>query len=335
MRCRPVQGDDVTVSRIAFGALLICLAVVTAAAAGPEHVVKVQRIEDRKAVLATIASTDTTAARARIGGTIKSLTVDEGDRVKSGELLATVDDAKLPLKLAALEAQIASLDAEQALARIELDRAQKLRARGSGTQARLDQTRTNIRVVDSRLAAARAERGVVAAQMEEGSVLAPDSGRVLRVHVTKGAVVLPGEPVATIALDQYVIRLELPERHARHLKEGDRILVGARGLTKAGEGLRPGTIQQVYPELDNGRVIADAVAEGIGDFFVGERTRVYVATGSREAILIPAAYLSRRYGLTFVRVKGVGEIVVQTGESRGGEVEILSGLVAGDVLVAP
>lgn len=190
-------------------------------------------------------------------------------------------------------------------------------------------------MVDSRLAAARAERGVVAAQMEEGSMLAPDSGRVLRVHVTKGAVVLPGEPVATIALDQYVIRLELPERHARHLKEGDRILVGARGLTRAGEKLRPGTIQQVYPELDNGRVIADAVTEGIGDFFIGERTRVYVATGSREAILIPAAYLSRRYGLTFVRVKGVGEIVVQTGESRGGEVEILSGLAAGDVLVAP
>jgi RND family efflux transporter MFP subunit len=307
-------------------------------ASGPvlaDVTVEMRQVEDHKAVLATVASVDTTVARTRIGGTIEDLGVDEGDQVKQGEVLAKVDDPKLPLKLSALEAQIASLKSELELAEIELKRARQLRETGSGTQARLDQALSNRSVVSGQLASAEAERDVVAEQLAEGEVLAPNSGRVLRVYVTEGQVVLSGEQVVTIALDQYVIRLELPERHARFLREGDRVMVGARGLAVDTSELHPGTIRQVYPELESGRVIADVEAEGIGDFFVGERTRVFVSTGQREAIVVPRELLTHRHGLTFAHVRDVGDVVVQVGQEVGSEIEILSGLRPGDVLVAP
>ena len=54
---------------------------------------------------------------------------------------------------------------------------------------------------------------------------------------------------------------------------------------------------------------------GLGDYFVGERTRVYVATGTREALVLPAAYVYRRSGVNYVRLADGDEIVVQPGDA--------------------
>jgi multidrug efflux system membrane fusion protein len=80
-------------------------------------------------------------------------------------------------------------------------------------------------------------------------------------------------------------------------------------------------------------VIADVQTAGLGDYFVGERTLVYVATGRRETILVPTDYLHSRYGVTYATVKGVGEVMVQYGQRVGDQIEILSGLKPGDVLL--
>jgi len=215
---------------------------------------------------------------------------------------------------------------------------------GSGSQQRLDDAQTALDVVTAQLAAQRAERATLQAQLEEGQVLAPAAGRILHVQAVAGAVVLAGETIATLASDEIVLRLSLPERHAQFLKVGDPVLVGERGLggRGAGEPLRRGTIRLVYPELVEGRVIADATLPGLSEVFVGERVRVLVATGHRDTILIPQKYLFRRFSLDYVRRAPQGDnrggdTVVQTGQATTttGEIEILSGLRPGDVLVQP
>jgi multidrug efflux system membrane fusion protein len=159
---------------------------------------------------------------------------------------------------------------------------------------------------------------------------------VLSVPATEGRVVLPGETIATLAEDRYVLRLSLPERHARIMRAGDAVLIGARGETTDNEGRRrEGRVRIVYPEIQGGRVIADVEVAELGNYFVGERTRVYVATGEREAFFVPAAALYRRGGAIFVRLKGGDEVVVQPGETRAEGVEILSGLRDGDVVTLP
>jgi multidrug efflux system membrane fusion protein len=169
----------------------------------------------------------------------------------------------------------------------------------------------------------------------EGAVLAPASGRVLKVQITNGAVVLPGETVATIAVENYLLRLRLPERHARHLAVGSKVLVGERGPRGENEALREGTVALVYPELDQGRVVADVKVDGLGDYFVGERARVYVSTGKRLGHVVPPEFIFHRFGLAYVRLKDGADIVVQPGQPGPNGIEVLAGLKAGDLLVSP
>jgi len=317
-------------------ALLAALAIaVPLDARAQEFIVEARAVDDLKAVFATVASLDTTLARSRIGGTIAGLHVDEGSRVEEGELLARVDDPKLALEAAALDSRIDAAKAGVKLAGIERDRMTTLRRKGTVSQSVLDAAEAALDVAAGQLGALRAERAQVIERQSEGDVLAPKPGRVLEVPVTDGQVVLPGETVAVIAAQAYVLRLHLPERHARFLKAGDPVLVGERGLAVDETGLREGQVRQVYPELDRGRVVADVAVEGLGDYFIGERARVYVATGKRPAIVVPADYLFTRSGVTYARLAGVGDTVVQPGLPAPGGIEILSGLRPGDVLVKP
>jgi RND family efflux transporter MFP subunit len=319
---------------------LLTALVVANAQAGDGFVARSLDVVDRKAVIATVEPIHQLVARARIGGTIAALTVKEGDTVAAGAALAEVADQKLALQMQALDSRIASLQSQRDQARVDFDRIAELQKRGVSSQTQLDQAKTNLDVAESNLAALRGDRGVIAQQATEGAVLAPGAGRILSVPVSVGRVVLPGETIATMAEDLYILRLQLPERHARVLRAGDKVSIGARGLADEGAvGLREGVVRIVYPEIQGGRVIADVEVPGLDDYFVGERTRVYIDTGKRNAIVIPTSFVYRRAGVSYVRLAGGDEVVVQPGEihENGGvaSVEILSGLRDGDALAAP
>lgn len=299
-------------------------------------------IADEKAVFATVESRNIVPARARIGGTVVELTIKEGDRVDARQVVATVGDEKLVLQLQALDAQISGLEAQAKQAQIDFERAESLAERGIIPKARLDEARTAIDVANQALKARIAERKVVQQQLTEGDVLAPTSGRVLRVPLTVGAVILPGEAVANIAEEGFVLRLRIPERHARFLKVGDPVRIEGAELGESKP--RFGNIRLVYPQIEDGRVVADAVVEGLGDYFVSERLRVWIAAGERSAFVIPASYVQTRFGVDYVLVRQNEAKVIDVPVQRGREhprpdmpdgLEILSGLRPGDILVRP
>ncbi len=294
-------------------------------------------VDDRKAVIATVETLREVTARARIGGTVAQLLVREGDQVSAGSRIAQVVDEKLALQVQAIDARIQAQQAQRDQARIDFDRAEDLRRSGVAAQVRVDEARTRLDVAERTLRAVRAERDVLLQQSAEGAVLSPGPGRILRVPVNERSVVLAGDTIATIATDAYVLRLRLPERHARSLKAGDTILVGARGLQAADapETLRRGRVALVYPQIDQGRVVADVEVEGLGDYFVGERTRVYVSTGTRSAVVVPPELVARRHGIDYVRLADGTEVVVQVGAATDKGIEILAGLRAGDRVIKP
>ena len=303
-----------------------------------DHAVKLQSVDDRKAVIATVEPVRQLLARARIGGTITSLAVREGDRVNTGDRIALIVDQKLQLQIDALLSRVEAQQANRDQAQLNFDRIQKLRASGTSSQAQLDQARTTLDVAERTLQALLTDRQVVQEQVQQGAVLAPGAGRVLKVPVWEGSVAMPGETIAIIAADKYILRLQLPERHAQFMKAGDTILIGARGLrarSEEPETLRRGNVVLVYPQIDQGRVIADVRVDGLDDYFVGERTRVYVATGARNALVIPDGFVYRRFGVSYVKLKDGTEVVVQPGLPVEGGVEILAGLHEGDVVIAP
>jgi RND family efflux transporter MFP subunit len=315
-----------------------------AATAQEDFEVKETAIDDLKAVFATVRSADEINARVRTGGTVASLTIKRGSEVKTGDVIATVADEKLALKMKSLDAQIVGLRSRAETAKTEAQRQDQLAQRGFAASAKVDEARAASEVAANALKSAEAERSVLTRQVQEGDVLAPAQGRVLTLPVTVGAVVMPGETIAKIAANAYVLRLELPERHARFIKEGDPVIVGGRELSETGAALGKGAISLVYPELQDGRVIADAEADGLGRYFVGERVLVWISAGKRQTAAVPRAYLFKRFGLDYARLKqGDGktiDVVVQTGqtarlEGGGDAVEVLAGLRPGDRLVRP
>jgi RND family efflux transporter MFP subunit len=300
-----------------------------------------RQVADEKAVFATVESVSVVPARGRIGGTIAQLSVREGDAVTRGQPIATIGDEKLVLQLRSLDAQIEALQAQANQAQIDFTRTEGLVERGTLPRVKLDETRTALNVADNGLRAKIAERAVVNQQLSEGQVLSPDDGRVLKKLVTVGSVVLPGDPIVTVAQQNFKLRLRVPERHALFLKAGDKVRVDGSELGEAGP--KWGVIDLVYPQIEEGRVVADAIVTGLGQYFVGDRLRVWISGGTRGALVIPAHYVTTRFGIDYVQLSqadGVISVPVQRGrESPSPELpdglEILSGLRPGDQLVQP
>lgn len=291
-------------------------------------------VTEWKAVYGTVEARDRIPARARIGGVLVELSVTEGDEVTAGQELARILDDKLEFQLAALGAQRAALAAQLANAEADLKRGEDLLRNGVTTAQRVDGLRTQVDVLKGQIASLVAQAEVIAQQAKEGVVLAPVAGRVLDVPLTKGAVLMPGEVVAVVGGGGTFLRIAVPERHAGALEAGDAIEVsGAAGDLK-------GSLARVYPLIEGGRVVADVEIEGLPDSFVGARMLVRLPVGERAALLVPKADVVTRSGLDFVGVQGTEGAVLRSivpGEVRvvdGVEmVEVISGLVAGDVVV--
>ena len=93
----------------------------------------------------------------------------------------------------------------------------------------------------------------------------------------------------------------MPERHARFLKVGDTIRVDAAEL--GGSGPRFGTIKLIYPRIEEGRVVADAQVDDLGNYFVGDRVRVWIMPAQRPGFVVPASFVTTRFGLDYVRLR--------------------------------
>jgi RND family efflux transporter MFP subunit len=318
-----------------YAALCVALLLISPASAG-EFVVSEEKVPNMKAIFGQAESRDVVPARTRIGGTIVKRNVDEGAQVKAGDVIAVVADQKLALQAQSLDGQISALQSQVENAQAALKRAQDLIKSGFTTRAAFDQAKTNADVLAHQLDSMKAQRAVIAQQTHEGEVLAPKDGRLLTISVVPGAVVQPGEPIARVAGGALYLRLALPERHAPVLRLGAPVTVAPR---VEGGPARTGKIVRIYPELDNGRVIADAEVDRIDNYFVGERVRVYAPVGERVAMMVPRAAVTTRAGVDYVklaRAEGPLDVaVVFTEAADTDKVEILSGLRDGDRIVTP
>lgn len=297
-----------------------------------EMTVQPVEVVELKALYGRVESRFVAPGRSRIGGTLTELTVTEGSTVTAGQVIGRVVDPKLESQLLAADAQISAAKSQLANAESELARYEELLTRGATTVQKVDQVRTMVEVARDGVTQAEAAQAVTARQISEGEVLAPADGRVLTVPARIGAVMMPGEPVATITGGGVFLRLALPERHAADL------VVGAEVAIEGGAG----KIEKIYPQIEDGRVIVDVAVDGLSDSFIDKRILVQVPIGVRQVLAVPAEAIETRAGLDLVTIKGIeGPVevlvvpggVVQTAE--GPRIEILTGLRAGDAVILP
>ncbi len=290
-----------------------------------------QSITEWKAVYGVVETHNRVPARARISGTIVDLDVSEGDIVTQGQRIALVIDDKLEFQLAALDAQISALQARLKTAAEDLVRGEQLIKRGTITAQRLSLLQSQVDVLNGEIRGVEAQQLVIDQQVSEGEVLSPEAGVVLSVPLAKGSVITPGESIAVIGGGGAFLRLSVPERHATSLNQGDQISIG--------EG-QTGRLVKIYPQIENGRVLADVEVTNLDDRFVGRRIPVRLPVGTRNALMVPQTAVSMQGGIDFITIQ-VNDTPLRRAVVLGPEVtlggamwvEVLTGVAAGDALV--
>lgn len=290
-----------------------------------------QPITEWKAVYGLVETRHRVPARARISGTIVDLAVSEGDIVTEGQRIALVKDDKLAFQLDAFTAQISALQARLKTATEDLVRGETLIQRGTITTQRLSQLQSQVDVLNGEIRGVEAQQLVIKQQISEGEVLSPEAGIVLSVPPAKGSVVTPGESIAVIGGGGVFLRLSVPERHATSLTQGDEIVIGEGQI---------GRLVKIYPQIEDGRVLADVEVSGLDDRFVGRRVPVRLPVGQRHALLVPQSAITMMGGIDFVTVQINSEpmdraVVLGAKIVQNGEIwyEVLTGVSAGDMLV--
>ncbi|MCF8204458.1 MAG: efflux RND transporter periplasmic adaptor subunit [Methylotenera sp.] len=146
---------------------------------------------------ARLEAPDTVEVRARVAGTVEAVRFKEGQVVKKGEPLFTIDARAFKAEVARAEAQVAALKTQSELARADLARAEKLVSVNAVSQQEIDQLRTALRSAEANLKGAEAALVQSRLNVEYANVTAPVSGRTSRANVTPGNLVGVGDPVLT------------------------------------------------------------------------------------------------------------------------------------------
>jgi membrane fusion protein (multidrug efflux system) len=281
----------------------------------------------------TLVAVQSVTLGAELPGTVREIGFESGAAVKRGQVLVRLDTS-------AEEAQLAAAQADAALAKLNLERAQTLRAAGTNAPAELD-------AAEARAKAAAAAVKNLEATIAKKVIRAPFDGRISIRQVELGQVVAPGTPIASLhSVSPIHAEFSLPQQALAEVQVGQR----ARVRTDAFPGATwDGKVTTINPEVDVAtrtvRVRATVDNAG-GKLRPGMFANVDVLSAQKEkALVIPAtAVLFAPYGdSVFViekkqqdgkEVEVVQQKFVRLGERRGDFVAVTSGLEPGETVVS-
>jgi len=269
-------------------------------------------------------------------GYLAERTVERGQDVAVGEVLATLHNPALQPGVAAAEAAVN--EARSRLTQLEKDtaRLEELVTRNLASQDQLDQTRASRDGAQAALEQANARLDEARNQLLDASLRAPFAGRIVEVMLEPGDFAAAGQPVMMIhSGNQLEIELQLPGRVAARLEPGqsldvmrfdDGALIGAT-VTEIGAA-QPGQTATVIARLKPD----ESLAWRPGDAVYAELDLPGV-----EALSVPLSSIvnpgTRMSKIFRVRDQTAEEVLVETGRTLRGWVQVNGSLEAGDPIV--
>jgi RND family efflux transporter MFP subunit len=255
----------------------------------------------------------------RLMGRVESVPVRVGDRVRPGQLLLTVERASL----AAAQRQ-ASAALEQAAA--TLRRTERLYADSAAPLVQLEAARTAHAVAEAQAAAVRAD-------LAYAEVRAPFAGVVAARLVDPGDQAVPGQPL-----------LVIEDRTAREIvvtvpdEVGERLRAGQSAAVEIGAGGRRVTarIEAVVPGADPQSPTVEVRLSGPADLAPGLAAVAELPAADRATLQVPLSAITRRGQLEGVYLFAPDSTLrlrwVRTGRESDSTIEVLSGLIPGDLV---
>jgi len=309
----------------------------SAAAGGPSRPtsVEVAKVEsmtlvDETQAVGSLRSRQGVMLRPEVGGRVKQIFFNDGQRVRKGQLMVQFDD-QLP------QAQLAQARAELSITEANHKRNQDLVAQNFISQRSLDESSAALEV-------SRAKLSLAQATLQRLQVLAPFDGITGLKQINVGDYLKDGADMVNVEdIDAVLLDFRLPERFQAKIRAGQKAQLTVDALPG-----RPfsAIIQAVDPLIDaNGRSVGvrGCIDNRQQQLRPGMFARVNAVFGSREnAMVIPEEAIIPQGGRTFVvkivqgdkpEVKVSERVVVKVGLRLPGKVEILEGLSAGDTVV--
>ena len=286
----------------------------------------------------TINARDETVISSRILATIRTINVRSGDSVKQGDVLIELDDRDLKSRVEQAGQSVLAAQALLGEARAEFNRIQSLFERQIVSRSEYDKAEASLKSRQAEFQRSQQQLAEANTMLSFTTISSPIEGRVIERYAEPGDTASPGLPLIKI-YNPSLLRLDAQVREslAATIKIGDRLNARIDALDKE----VPVIIDEIVPSADPGSrsITVKAVLTTDEALYPGMFGRLLIPTGQTERIYVPAYAISRLGQLEFVEVMedtGVSKRFVRTGRKNSqGEVEVLSGLQAGEIIILP
>lgn len=263
----------------------------------------------------------------RMPGALTQIYIDNGDVVRKGQLLATIDDGVLLRNLAELEGQ-------RKVAEDLYNRQKALWDQNIGSEVQYIQAKNNMESLERSIATLKAT-------WNQTRIYAPTSGTVDMVLLKQGQAIAPGVPLANIInLSKLKIKGEVTEAYAAKVQKGDNVIVYFPDTGKEVKTKITYVSKTINP---TNRTFTVEAALGSGDFRANQIAVLKIVDYSNpSAIVVPINLIQTSTDGDYVTIAEktgteneavIRRVKIKQGQNYSGFVEILEGLKAGDLLV--
>ena len=185
--------------------------------------IKIQDSFERKRIVyGAIESAKQSDIGFELGGVLNRFSAVEGDSVKAGQILASLDVARLKAQQTEIEAGIARAKAQARLASLSSKRVQDLVKAKLEPQQRLDESQAELDAAQALLRETQARLASLQVDLDISTLSEPFDGQIVRQYVDEGTVLNSGQAVFSIlAQDSLEARFGLPEDTAFGIIKGD------------------------------------------------------------------------------------------------------------------
>ena len=287
----------------------------------------------------TLQAVRQSTVAAQVSGNVVQLSVRAGDAVRAGQVLLRIDARAAEQSAAASSAQVAAARAALDVAATELARKRALAQKSYISQGALEQAESQYRAAQAQLNAQAAQAGAARTQTGFHVVRAPFDGVVSQLTVERGDMAMPGRPLLTV-YDPAELRVaaHVPASALKGGTGGAQVLLS--GVAAASTPARVPVLPTVGPQslTQQGRAELPAgTTAAPGQFARLQLVAPTVDAGQGRRLFIPAAAVVRRAEVTAAYVLGADQRPqlrqLRLGPVQGEQVEVLSGLDAGEQLI--
>jgi RND family efflux transporter MFP subunit len=268
----------------------------------------------------------------RLMGAITSIKVKEGDAVKQGQLIATIDDSDIKQRFKAAEMALEASSSNRSLADVTFRRYAGMYSEKAITAQEMDQVENQKKMADSEYFRARAMLMEARTFLGYTRITSPITGYVTKKIADEGSMASPGMPFMVIESNDTFIEASVDESLAGKIDNNTPVEVLTTGSTFKAH------IKRIIPSVDPvTRTFIIKITPDSVRMMSGQFVKVKLMLGKRQAITVPDDAFVKKGALTGVyTVNPEGVIsfrIVKTGAKTPSGIDVISGLSSGERII--